>query len=262
MAVLAAVLATVVMALWIGDPKEPGNALATVVGSELAFALAALVVLTATGTVGALPLGLPSPRQALGALLLGGGALLVSASTVARLYNLVDSREHTELLTRLFGELEAQIGVAGVLALTVALVPFCEELLFRGVIQRALASRFSPWAAIALAALLFGLVHGHPIHGLVAFVLGLAAGFSLAAAGTLLAPILVHAVNNAAATLAGLAAAPPEGGGVAVLPWWLVLPGLALLGLGVLCYSSSHEGSLRRRPPGPPAGRPDDRPFR
>ena len=53
-------------------------------------------------------------------------------------------------------------GVAGLVAITivaVVLAPVFEELFFRGVLQRSLDSVLPPWAAIAIASVLFGLAH-------------------------------------------------------------------------------------------------------
>lgn len=51
------------------------------------------------------------------------------------------------------------IGVVGFVALNTALVGFSEEVMFRGVIYRALEERMSVWPAIILTSLAFGAVH-------------------------------------------------------------------------------------------------------
>jgi membrane protease YdiL (CAAX protease family) len=221
-----AFLLVLLFTLLLGNPMDPGNALVLLVGNELLFAVAALATLAVAGGF-TLPLGRPTLRQATGAALLGLGALLFSASTVARLYQGEGGRQYAEMLERMFGELHGQVGGLGVVVLVVLLVPVCEELLFRGVVQRALTPLGAP-VAIVVAALVFGLFHGHPVHVLVAFLLGLAAGYALAATGTLWAPFLVHGVNNGVVFLVGMGAAASQDGGTAVLPWWWALPAVVL----------------------------------
>ena len=81
---------------------------------------------------------------------------------------------------------------AGVLA-----APLCEEFLFRGLLQGGLRRSLPAWQAIGIAAALFAIVHP-PAAMLPVFVLGLCAGYAYERSGALLAPMLVHALYNAA----------------------------------------------------------------
>ena len=234
-AVLAFVLAmvtTVTIAFLLEVTGVSGRPLLTLLVGHLALALVALGILRMVRPPQGLPLRLPGPRQAMGTALLGLGALLVSASSLARLYNFAWGQEYVELLKQIFTELHQQIGTVGVVILTALFVPLCEELLFRGVVQRALRPALGPAGAIFVAATLFGLFHGHPVHALVAFLLGLAAGYALEATGTLWAPFLVHAANNGAAILSGLGVSAAEDRTTAVLPWWVLLPAVLVLTVG------------------------------
>lgn len=75
-----------------------------------------------------------------------------------------------------------------------------EELLFRGVIQQALAGAWSPVFAIFVAAILFGLAHAVSIaYFLFACVIGLYLGVLYHLSGNLLVPILVHVFYDWAA---------------------------------------------------------------
>lgn len=78
------------------------------------------------------------------------------------------------------------------------LVPVCEELFFRGYLLGAL-KRYSETGAVLLTALVFALVHGMNLSGLIArTALGLVLGLMAIRTGTLLAPVLVHGCYNAA----------------------------------------------------------------
>jgi membrane protease YdiL (CAAX protease family) len=87
------------------------------------------------------------------------------------------------------------------LAVICLLAGFGEELLFRGVIQAALErATGSPWLALAVAGVLFGLAH--PItrtYAVVAGVIGVYLGWLLVASGNLLVPACAHAVYDFAA---------------------------------------------------------------
>lgn len=86
--------------------------------------------------------------------------------------------------------------------LVVAVVgPICEELLFRGGVQRSFLHTFSPTKAIVFSSLLFSFVHLNPAQLPVAFILGLLLGFSYWWSGSLIAPIAIHIINNSVACM-------------------------------------------------------------
>ena len=79
--------------------------------------------------------------------------------------------------------------------------PIVEELVYRGLIQRALSSRLSTPVAVAVTAALFTLIHFRPIEypGLAVFAVVL--GVSAAATGRLGLPIAIHIGFNATGLL-------------------------------------------------------------
>ncbi len=126
-------------------------------------------------------------------------------------------------------------------------VPFTEELLFRGFVQRIFARNMSAPLAIVLAALLFGISHFNlPILPGV-FALGILYGWLLHATGRLWCPVLAHAVFNftsllrlSGATEEEIASARVEMPGV---PW-------ILLSLAVCAASLWFLARLHRAPRG------------
>jgi membrane protease YdiL (CAAX protease family) len=98
-----------------------------------------------------------------------------------------------------------------------------EELLCRGLVQKGIEPVLGPARAVVLAALVFGVLHGDPIHGASAAILGLYLGTVVVLAGSVRAAILCHTVNNLVVVTA--AAHLPEAG-IPVLPSTLV--GLAV----------------------------------
>jgi ABC-2 type transport system permease protein len=83
------------------------------------------------------------------------------------------------------------------LAVGVLAAPLCEEFIFRGLLQGGLRRSLPAWQAIGIAAALFAIVHP-PAAMLPVFVLGLCAGYVYERSGALLAPMLTHALYNAA----------------------------------------------------------------
>lgn len=87
---------------------------------------------------------------------------------------------------------------AGFFAIAIA-APLVEELLFRGLLQNAIARYVPIWAAILLSSLLFASVHLQPyaIPGLMS--LSIAFGYLYHRTGSLRMNILLHMANNAVA---------------------------------------------------------------
>lgn len=89
--------------------------------------------------------------------------------------------------------------------LLVALIgPVGEEVMFRGVLQQALAERIGQPVSILLTALLFTMFHVDVVMFAPLLVLGLILGILRAAFRSLWAPILFHVVNNSASVLLDL----------------------------------------------------------
>ncbi len=87
-----------------------------------------------------------------------------------------------------------------ILFLAIAVVaPILEELLFRGYLQSALMHRMKPWAAIALASAVFGIVHLQPLAFPMLAMLGAVFGYLYHKTGSLKVNMALHVINNGAA---------------------------------------------------------------
>jgi sodium transport system permease protein len=108
-------------------------------------------------------------------------------------------------------QLSALVERPSLAAALVALVvtpAVCEEIVFRGVLARALARRLPIVAAIAIAAAAFALYHLRPIQFLPTFTLGLALGAIAVRGDSAIPGMLGHALNNAMAVVMVRGAAP------------------------------------------------------
>ena len=84
------------------------------------------------------------------------------------------------------------------------MVPFAEEIVCRGAIQRVLQNALSErnrWIAIVVSALIFGIIHLNLAQGLHAFLIGLLLGWLYSKTGSILPGFVFHWVNNTVAYL-------------------------------------------------------------
>lgn len=125
------------------------------------------------------------------------------------------------------------LGAPAALIVLLVVAPVLEELLFRGLLLRALALAMPGAAAIGLSAALFAAVHGNLFQLLPAFTAGVLFGWVYLATRSLFLPILAHMFWNAQPVLlSGLpwlggpdGAGGPAAGAGALMPvqpvWWL-----------------------------------------
>lgn len=155
--------------------------------------------------------------------------------------------------------LEGDLGV-GFSILALAITPaVCEEVLFRGYVQRQAERGVGAAWGIVVSGIIFGLYHLRLTQALPLIALGLYLAYLAWRTGSLWIPIVVHFANNAFAVALGLwANAQPDMGlqdieHIAV-PWYLVLGG-ALLSTGIL-YALHHRARAvlaERSPSVPPS---------
>ena len=88
--------------------------------------------------------------------------------------------------------------IAGFIMVAIA-APIFEEILFRGIILRALLKKYNPYLAILLSAIGFGIFHMNPWQFLYATVLGLYLGYMYWKTRSLFYPIVIHTLLNATA---------------------------------------------------------------
>jgi membrane protease YdiL (CAAX protease family) len=137
----------------------------------------------------------------------GIGLFLVGSAIIEPLVRIVN--EHQAVVDDLDKASGAKLAVFAIVAALVA--PVCEELLFRGLLLRALRRRMSPTAAVIVQALAFALAHPmlSPTLGDFAvvpalFLLGAVSGIVATRKGDLSASIMMHIGFNLVTTLLAL----------------------------------------------------------
>ena len=95
--------------------------------------------------------------------------------------------------------LPEDISTAGMIMMVILvglIVPFAEELFFRGILYQWMRDRFGIWIGIIGSSLLFGIVHGEIAVGAAAFVLGLILALVYERSQSLWPGVIIHALNN------------------------------------------------------------------
>ena len=84
-----------------------------------------------------------------------------------------------------------------VLVMAVVVAPLAEEFIFRGYLYAAAKKYTGPFAALVVTSLLFAVVHGHAFSIPALFTLAVCLGLAYERTGSLLVPMIMHAVFNA-----------------------------------------------------------------
>jgi membrane protease YdiL (CAAX protease family) len=95
--------------------------------------------------------------------------------------------------------LPEDISTAGMIIMVILvglIVPFAEELFFRGILYQWMRDRFGIWIGVIGSSLLFGIVHGEIAIGTAAFVLGVILAAVYERSHSLWPGVIVHALNN------------------------------------------------------------------
>ena len=190
----------------------------------------------------------PGARAALEILLVAWMHILFAANSFVLMLAVL--HRVAPRLARELAEVAASsrtIGSARLVLMTVVVAPVVEELLFRGVLLQRLALRWGAPRAIFVTSAIFALLH--PQHPLGLFVFSLLLSLLFLSSGSLITPILAHALTNGTllviahlAEVNGVVPAAPDVGRIAeAAPAAAV--GVGLVGLFIALYL------LRRWPP-------------
>lgn len=117
---------------------------------------------------------------------------------IDRIEPLREMKQQAQELTRGL----SRSGFAWIAVLAIGAAPLFEEYLFRGLVFKGMRRSMKPALAILASAAIFAIVHP-PISFVPVFGLGIAAALAFEGSGGLLAPILTHALYNAAVVLLG-----------------------------------------------------------
>lgn len=199
-----------VLVYFIGDSSTPRVRISAVVQDMIAFAIPAIAVavIVTRRPADLLMIKRPSVRV----------ALLVIAALIAcipllnalvewnaslpipeNVFNNTGAQK--EIVNRMFGGSGPGSLIAAILVIEM-MAPISEELLFRGCLQRLIASMTGTHVAVWLSAIIFSLAH-FDLSGFVPrMLLGIIFGYGMIWSGSLWTAVACHAVNNCLAVVA------------------------------------------------------------
>ncbi|MGE0872582.1 MAG: CPBP family glutamic-type intramembrane protease [Kofleriaceae bacterium] len=202
--VLAALGTWFLVGVLMGLIGAPILAVATAGQLALLVVPAALLVMAQRGPRA---LGFRSPPwpMMIAAVLIGCSAWLLNLQLV-RLFPITE-HTHGALLNAVI-----QPPLIWTLIVVAGLPAICEEVLFRGVLTRGLATRFSAPVAVIISSVVFGLYHMSVVQFFSTFTLGLALGALTLRSGSIVPGMVTHLINNATAVLVSRSEVPPLSG--------------------------------------------------
>jgi membrane protease YdiL (CAAX protease family) len=104
-----------------------------------------------------------------------------------------------DLIEKTFGNLMSAQNIPEMLlvVVTISVIPaVCEEIMFRGYIQRSFEFKLKPYLAVLITAIFFALYHFNPYGIIPLAVLGFYFGFAAYKSQSLIIPITLHFLNN------------------------------------------------------------------
>jgi membrane protease YdiL (CAAX protease family) len=182
-----------------GTPLDPRAAARLLLAESVIVAVLVLPLLRGTD-LRTLLLGKARLLPTIGWALLVLLGVRVLSIAYARLFGAFDGTAALgDVTTFSIQAVQSRYGGLAAFGIVAVLVPLVEEFVFRGVVLQGLARhiRFG-WAALVQAAV-FAVMHESLSALPIIFLLGLAAAWLVRRTGGLLAPILLHSMNNAAA---------------------------------------------------------------
>ena len=150
--------------------------------------------------------------------------------------------EDPEVLETLMQMMKNPIGLISVCLLG----PLAEEVIFRGAIERRLLEKnWNPWFAIVISALFFAVAHFNFAQGFTATVIGIFMGWVYYRTRSIWPGVIIHVVNNTAASLMALASPDMMADENYVLPLTWGIP-LLLLSIILIAFAASHIARLTK----------------
>jgi len=219
-----AIVTIYVVQIIVGSLKVP--VLVASVAGDVAVVAVVLGIAKSRGwTLRDFGLRATAPRFLVAAVLVGISMWFVTLTLV----NLVQPPGDTKALEK---AVEQTSLVPTLIALAI-LPAVAEELVFRGILTRALTQRFQPIGAIAISALVFAVYHLLPAQIVSTVVLGLALGYLTLRANSIVPAVIVHFLNNSIAIVLSRDEVPDVRAWIDAHPPFMLVASLVLVMCGL-----------------------------
>jgi len=136
-------------------------------------------------------------------LLALGAAYPVLLLVQAMVYGVSGGGMQPQEVVRFLQEAESPRDRIAVIVMAVAVAPVAEELIFRGYLYPVAKRYVGPFVSVMVTSLLFAVLHGHAASVPALFALAVCLALAYEKTGTLLVPMIMHAVFNAV-SIAGI----------------------------------------------------------
>lgn len=131
-------------------------------------------------------------------------AQIIAANIEIHILNIKTTSENTQLLMDITRSIPLFMIVTAIVA------PILEEIVFRKIIFGALYKRSNFFIAGLVSALIFGLVHGEPIHILLYASMGFVFAFLYVKTKRIIVPIIAHAAMNSIVVISQYSLTPED----------------------------------------------------
>ena len=174
--------------------RPPDVALAAAAVGVATLGAVGLALVVRVRSLAPLRLRLPGRRWLLVGLAAGAGMRVVTFA-VALVWTHLTGDPTNPQQALVDGAVGGGWTLVGLVVFGGLVVPFAEELFFRGVVYSALR-RYGPVLATLASAALFGIAHGVSVVLVVAFLLGVVNAVLVERSGSIWPAVLAHATNN------------------------------------------------------------------
>lgn len=161
----------------------------------LILPIAALTIVSGY-SIQLLPFGKTPERRMLLSICLTIGAAVIlcyiqnTTSALIPIPDFIEQRQIRPLKVYSWNDFFPKLIVLGMVA------PFCEEVFFRGIIQRTISIKWGRWRAIVVTSLFFAFIHSTSFAPHLYLLMGLLFSWIFDVTGSLRTVILCHAINN------------------------------------------------------------------
>jgi membrane protease YdiL (CAAX protease family) len=123
------------------------------------------------------------------------GMILLTSGLAEILSSFIPYRSMMEAYLR--NRPQSPIGYVLFLLSTSLAAPLLEELIFRGLMQSSLYSRYGLWRSIVIPSIIFGIIHVFPIAMIITMISALLYGYVVHRTKSVFSSLVMHSLNNA-----------------------------------------------------------------